>query len=82
LGDSMALIEGELRKALNKEYLFEALIAKLNVTDGDERVRMQDALAKALSKRDESRFRRYLADAVGAGAAKTVEIIIGKLFGP
>ena len=31
LVDSLALIETELRKAFSKEYLFEALIAKLNI---------------------------------------------------
>lgn len=80
LGDSLSLIEGELRKALSKEHLFEALIAQLNVTQGDQRDRMRDALVKALQRKNESRYRRFLTDAVGTAAVKGVEIVLSKLF--
>lgn len=80
LGDSLSLIEGELRKALSKEHLFEALIAQLNVTQGGQRDRMHDALVKALQQKNENRFRRFLTDAAGAAAVKGVEIVLNKLF--
>jgi CheY-like chemotaxis protein len=80
LGDSLALIEGELQKALSKEYLFDALITKLKITSGEERQRMQEALVKALAKRDESQFRRYLKEAAGVAAEKGVDILLSKLF--
>jgi ActR/RegA family two-component response regulator len=44
LNDSMTQIEGELRKALAKEHLFEALVEKLNISPGSERDKMRDAL--------------------------------------
>lgn len=80
IGDSLALIEGELQKALSKEYLFEALITKLKITSGEERQRMQDALIKALAKRDEGKFRRYLKEGAGLVAEKGVDILLSKLF--
>jgi hypothetical protein len=76
----MALIEDQLRKALSKEHLFEALVAKLNLAQGQERARMQDALARALSKRDEGIFKKYLTESCGTAAVKGVEIILSKLF--
>jgi CheY-like chemotaxis protein len=80
LGDSLALIEGELRKAFAKEHLFEALIAKLNVSDEQERARLQQALIKALSKGDDASFKEVLIEMAGQAGAKAVEIIIMKLF--
>jgi DNA-binding response OmpR family regulator len=80
LGDSLSLIEGELRKALSKEHLFQALISALNLSSGEERQRMQDALIDALSKRKESRFKGYLKKVAGDVAAKGVELILSKLF--
>lgn len=74
------LIESELRKAFSKEHLFEALVAKLNMTDGAERSRMQKELVRALERRDEGRFKKYLSQAVGQAAEKTVEMIVAKLF--
>jgi hypothetical protein len=80
LVDSLMLIEGELRKALSKEHLFEALIVQLSLTHGDQRDRIRDELVSALSKKNESRFKHFLTDAVGAAAVKGVEIVLGKLF--
>ena len=37
LGDSLALIEGELRKAFSKEHLFESLITKLQISNPQEK---------------------------------------------
>jgi hypothetical protein len=80
LGDSLALIEGELRKAFSKEYLFEALILKLQISSPIEKQRIQDALIKALSKGDAAGFREKITKIVGSIAEKAVEIIISKLF--
>lgn len=80
LGDSLALVERELRKALSKEHLFEALVTRINVSNPIERQRVQEELVKALSKRDESGFKDYLGKAIGKAAEKTVEIIVSKLF--
>ncbi|WP_434034838.1 hypothetical protein [Cupriavidus sp. a3] len=80
LGDSMLLIEEELRKALSKEHLFEALIIKLSVSRSEDRDKMRDALSKALSGKDKTKFKEYLSKAVGIAAEKTVEAIIGKMF--
>jgi DNA-binding NtrC family response regulator len=80
LGDSLALVEDELRKSLAKEYLFEALLTKLALSHSAERQRMQKALINALSKKDESRFKEYVIKIVGQAAEKTVEIIISKMF--
>jgi DNA-binding NtrC family response regulator len=80
LGDSLTLIESELHKAFEKTYLFEALVAKLALSDGAERERMQSALIKALTKGNEGKFRDYVAKVVGQAAQKTVEIIISRMF--
>jgi hypothetical protein len=80
LGDSLALIEGELKKALGKEHLFQALVDKLVVVDTDQREKIQTALIKALSNHDESQFKDFISKFAGQAAEKTVEIIIGKLF--
>jgi CheY-like chemotaxis protein len=80
LGDSLALVEGELRKALSKEHLFEALIAKLSVADSDEKERLRIALAKALARKDESKFKDTIIRIAGKAGEKTAEIIIKQLF--
>ncbi len=80
LGDSMELIEGQIRRALSKEHLFEALVTKLSLSDAAERAKMQAALTKALGSKDKGRFKEYVARAAGVTAEKTVEAMIGKLF--
>jgi hypothetical protein len=80
LGDSMTVIEDELRKALGKEHLFEAIITKLSVSSADDREKMRVALANALTKRDKTKFKEYVSRAVGITAEKTVEAVINKLF--
>jgi hypothetical protein len=80
LGDSMAVIEDELRKALGKEHLFEAIVTKLSVANADDREKMRTALANALAKRDKTKFKEYVSRAVGVAAEKTVEAVINKLF--
>lgn len=80
LGDSMTLIEDQLRKALSKEHLFEAIVNKLAIGSPEEREKMQAALSKALASRDKTKFKDFVSKAVGIAAEKTVEVIIGKLF--
>lgn len=80
LGDSMAVIEDELRKALGKEHLFEAIVTKLSVANSDDREKMRTALANALAKRDKTKFKEYISRAVGVASEKTVEAVINKLF--
>lgn len=80
LGDSLVLIEGELKKALSKEHLFNALIDKLVVTDGEQRAKVQAALVRALNDKDEGQFKGFVSKIAGQAAEKSVEIIINKLF--
>jgi hypothetical protein len=80
LGDSMAVIENELRKSLGKEHLFEAIVTKLSVANANDREKMRAALANALAKRDKTKFKEYVCRAVGVAAEKTVEAVINKLF--
>ena len=82
LGDSLTLIEGELRKAFSKPYLFESLISKLEISDADEKKRLHEALVKALSKGDESRFKEKVTKVAGTVAEKAVATIITKIFLP
>ena len=81
LGESLTLIEHQLHLAFMKEHLFEALVAKLNVSDPTERERIQKTLAKALKRRDGSAFKAFLAKAAGTVAEKSVEKIIDRMFG-
>ena len=76
----MSVIEDELRKSLGKEHLFEAIITKLSVANPEDREKMRVALANALSKRDKTKFKEYVARAVGLASEKTVEAVINKLF--
>jgi hypothetical protein len=80
LGDSMAVIEDELRKSLGKEHLFEAIVTKLSVANPDDREKMRASLSNALLKRDKTKFKDYVARAVGVTAEKTVEAVINKIF--
>lgn len=80
LGDSLAIIEGEIHKAFEKEHLFEALLSKLSVSDATEKKRMRAVLIKALLKKDDVQFKDYVSKAVGLAAEKTAEIIISKMF--
>jgi hypothetical protein len=80
LGDSLALVEGELRKAFAKDHLFDALVQKIALADPVERQRMQAMLVKALTTRNESQFKEYVAKVAGQAAEKTVEIVISKMF--
>jgi hypothetical protein len=80
LGDSMAVIEDELRKALGKEHLFDAIVTKLSMANAGDREKMRTALANALAKRDKTKFKDYVSRAVGVASEKTVEAVINKLF--
>lgn len=80
LGDSLALIEGELKKALAKEHLFNALIDKLVVSNGEQRAKVEAALVRALTAKDEGQFKEFVSKFAGQAAEKSVEIIIDKLF--
>lgn len=80
LGDSLALIENELRRAFSKEHLFEALVAQLKLKSPEAKHDLERALIGALSKKDEAQFRRYLSNSLGVIVEKTLEITIGKLF--
>jgi DNA-binding NarL/FixJ family response regulator len=80
LGDSLTLIEDQLRKALSKDHLFDALIAKLSVTNGEERERLRLVIAKALGSKNKVKVKEYLTQAVGVAAEKTVEVVIDKFF--
>lgn len=80
LGDSLTIVENELKKAFSKEHLFEAMIAKLNLSNETEKARVRDALTKALASGKESAFKEQLTKIVGSAAEKAVEIIIAKLF--
>jgi DNA-binding response OmpR family regulator len=80
LGDSLALVETQLRKAFSKEYLFEALVAKLNVSNLSEKKRIEAALVQSLTAGNDAHFKKVLAKIAGQTAEKAVEIIISKIF--
>lgn len=80
LEESMAIVEEQLRLAFSKEHLFEALLAKLSVTDAGDRERVRDALAKALSNHDEPGFKSFLTGIAGQAAEKSVAFILDRLF--
>jgi DNA-binding NtrC family response regulator len=81
LVDSMAVIEGELQKAMGKEHLLEALLTKLNVSDAEKKRDARDALAKALRGKNESQFKDYVTQLGGTIGEKAVDVIISRLFG-
>ena len=80
LCDSLALVEGELRKSFEKEHLFEAMLAKLSIADPQQKDRIRAALVRSLGRGDEQRFKEKLTRLAGKTAEKAVEIIISKLF--
>lgn len=80
LGDSLALVETELRKAFSKEHLFEALVAKLNLSNVSDKKRIEAALAESLNAGNDTHFKEVVAKVAGQTAEKAVEIIISKLF--
>lgn len=80
LGDSLALVENELRKAFSKEHLFEALLAKLNVSNANDKKRIEAALVQSLSAGNDAHFKEVVSKVAGQTAEKVVEIIISKLF--
>lgn len=80
LGDSLALIEGELKNAFSKEHLFEALILKLDLADQKEKVRLRGVLAKALAGKNENKFRECIISLGGKAGEKAVELIIKNIF--
>ena len=80
LGESLAIIEAQLQKALSKEHLFEALLEKLAVSDPHERTRIERALVKAIRVRRESKFRDFVESMSGKVAEAAVTIIISKIF--
>ncbi len=81
LVDSMAVIEGELQKAMGKEHLLDALLTKLNVSDPEKKRDARDALATALRGKNESQFKDYVTKLGGKIGEKAVDVIISKLFG-
>lgn len=80
LGDSMALVEDQLRLAFSKEHLFEALLKKLNLTENEDRKKIQTELIKSLTKGDENGFKKYIVKIVGVASEKSIEYILGRLF--
>jgi hypothetical protein len=80
LGDSLALVESELRKAFSKEHLLEALLGKLSISAESEKIKIREALVRNLEKKDESAFKDTLSKMAGNAVEKGVELIISKLF--
>lgn len=80
LGDSLMIIETELRKAFAKEHLFDALLTKLDKVSYDDREKIQKELIKALSKKNENGFKEALTKIAGQAAVKGTEFILSKLF--
>jgi hypothetical protein len=80
IGDSLAVIEGELKKALSKEHLFDALIQGLNIKTPDAIERLRKALVKSLANGSDQKIREAVIAAAGATALKAGEIIIGRFF--
>lgn len=80
LGESLNIIEDEIRKSLSKEHLFEALLKKLEILDPNEKKRIHKGLLKSLSKKDENHFKNVIVKVCGNVAEKSADIIIKQLF--
>lgn len=81
LGDSMALIETQLRAAFSKQHLLDSLLAKLEISDSQTKGKIQDSLIKALRSKDEGGFRKRLVSLIGKISEKGVDLIISRVFG-
>lgn len=81
LADSTKLIEGELAIALSKQFLFDALLEKLQAVASDRRPEIEKKLVAALSNGDQESFKKYLSKAIGFSAEKAVDVILARLFG-
>ena len=80
LVESLTLVEAELQKAFSKEHLFEAMLAKLNISNQKEKHRIKSMLARSLSKGDEGGFKKQIEKIAGTVAEKAVDIIISRMF--
>lgn len=81
LVESLALIEAELRKAFAKQHLFDALVAKLALSDPQAQLKAKKALSKALAGGGEDSFKAFIRKLAGTAAEKAVDQIIARLFG-
>jgi hypothetical protein len=80
LGDSLTLIETELKKAFEKEHLFEALISNLSISNGKDKERLRNSLISSLGNKNEGKFKNLLFNITGKVVDKGAEIIIARLF--
>ena len=80
LGDSLAIVETELRKSFGKEHLFEAMLSKLESISPNDREKLKVDLIKALKRNDEDYFKQALTKIGGAAAVKAVGLILSHLF--
>lgn len=80
LGDSMKLIEDQLRSAFTKEHLFEALVSKLGVAGPEEKMKLQEALVKSLAKKNDGALKSFITKAFGQAAEKSVKYILDRIL--
>lgn len=80
LRESLEYVEEQIRKAFSKQYLFDSLMKKLELSSGTERLKLKENLERALSKNDQSSFKAAIKKVVGVAADKGVDIILSKIF--
>ncbi len=78
--ESLERVEEQLKKAFDKQYLFDALMQKLAVASPSDRTRLKGVLEKSLYARDQSKFRAALKKCVGFAAEKGVDIVLNRIF--
>ena len=81
LGDSLKLIEEQLTLSFTKEHLFESLVSKLGAADPEKKKKLQEAMVKALAKKDENALQAFVVKAFGIAAEKSVKYILDRIFG-
>lgn len=78
--ESMAVVEGELRKAFAKEHLLDAMLQKLAISDAVLKEKVRNELAKALKGQNENGFRKFLEKVATGAAEKGIDAILSRLF--
>lgn len=78
--ESLECVEEQLQMAFSKQHLFDALMKKLEVSSGADRLKLKAVLEKSLQEKDQTKFRAALKKVAGTVAEKGVDIVLNKLF--
>jgi hypothetical protein len=80
LGESMKIIEEQLRIAYSKEHIYEAMLSRLQVTTANNKNRIRKELSKSLTKKDQEGFKNFIGKFLGQTASRSVSHLIAKVF--